>query len=128
MFIHNINFKTFTVASRYISPVNRKNDNGDLKGSLQMFSEWIKRNVNTNCNTELDIIEPLKIIRKERQVPAHELYSNKYDKSLYKKQDDLISNTYAAIRNIRLLFTNYPGTKVIQLPDYLVTGEKIEIY
>ena len=32
------------------------------------------------------IINPLKSIRKIRQVPAHEIYSNQYDKSLFKSK------------------------------------------
>jgi len=61
-------------------------------------------------------------------VPAHEIYSNKYDKSLIKRQNEVILETYSAIRSIRLFFANYPGNKDIKIPEYLITGENIRVY
>ena len=93
-----------------------------------MMSEWLKQNIRTNEDIDELIINPLKSIRKIRQVPAHEIYSNQYDKSLYKKQNEIILETYKAIRSIRLFFANYPGNQDIEIPEYLITGEKIRIY
>lgn len=126
--IHNINYKTFTTTAKYIKPVERKDDKGNLKHSLNMMSEWLKQNIRTNEDMDELIINPLKSIRKIRQVPAHEIYSNQYDKLLYKKQNEMIIETYKAIRSIRLFFANYPGNKEIEIPEYLITGEKIRIY
>jgi hypothetical protein len=128
MIIHNINHKTFTTAARYIRPVDRKIEEGNPKGSLVMLEEWLKKNIITNENLDELIINPLKAIRKIRQVPAHEIYSNKYDKSLIKRQNEVILETYSAIRSIRLFFANYPGNKDIKIPEYLITGENIRIY
>lgn len=128
MIIHNINHKTFTTAARYIRPVDRKNGDGNPKGSLVMLEEWLKKNIITNENLDELIINPLKAIRKIRQVPAHEIYSNKYDKSLSKRQNEVILETYRAIRSIRLFFANYPGNKDIEIPEYLITGENIRVY
>jgi hypothetical protein len=128
MIIHNINHKTFTTAARYIRPVDRKNGDGNPKGSLVMLEEWLKKNIITNENLDELIINPLKVIRKIRQVPAHEIYSNKYDKSLIKRQNEVILETYRAIRSIRLFFTNYPGNKDIEIPEYLITGKNIRVY
>ena len=126
--IHNINYKTFTTTAKYIKPVERKDGKGNLKHSLNMMSEWLKQNISTNEDIDKLIINPLKSIRKIRQVPAHEIYSNQYDKSLYKKQNEIILETYKAIRSIRLFFANYPGNQDIEIPEYLITGEKIRIY
>jgi len=51
-----------------------------------------------------------------------------YDKSLYKKQNEIILKTYKAIRSIRLFFANYPENRDIEIPEYLITGEKIRVY
>ena len=126
--IHNINYKTFITTAKYIKPVERKDGKGNLKHSLNMMSEWLKQNISTNEDIDKLIINPLKSIRKIRQVPAHEIYSNQYDKSLYKKQNEIILETYKAIRSIRLFFANYPGNQDIEIPEYLITGEKIRIY
>ncbi len=126
--IHNINYKTFTTVSRFIKPVERRDDKENLKGSLQMMSEWLKQNIRTNEDIDDLIINPLKSIRKIRQVPAHEIYSNQYDKSLFKKQNDMILETYKSVRSIRLFFANYPGNRSIEIPKYLITGENIRVY
>jgi len=120
--IHNINYKTFITTAKYIKPVERKDGKGNLKHSLNMMSEWLKQNISTNEDIDKLIINPLKSIRKIRQVPAHEIYSNQYDKSLYKKQNEIILETYKAIRSIRLFFANYPGNQDIEIPEYLITG------
>ena len=93
-----------------------------------MMSEWLKQNIRTNEDIDELIINPLKSIRKIRQVPAHEIYSNQYDKSLFKKQNEMILETYKAVRSIRLFFANYPGNRSIKIPEYLITGEKIRVY
>ncbi|CDI40534.1 AAA family ATPase containing protein (fragment) [Tepidanaerobacter acetatoxydans Re1] len=116
--VHNINYKTFTSATRFIKSVERKDDKGNLKGSLQLMSEWLKQNIRTNENIDDLIINPLKFIRKIRQVPAHEIFSNQYDKSLFKKQNEIMLETYKAVRSIRLFFANYPGNRDIETPEY----------
>lgn len=128
LIIHSINVKTFTKKSNYITPIERKNTEGQPKGSLVMLEEWLNKNIRTPENIKDVIIAPLRQIRKIRQVPAHEMYSNEYDKKLYKKQNDLIVEIYKAIRAIRLLFSNHPCCKDIDMNDYLTTGEKIVVY
>jgi len=126
--VHNINSKTFLKVANLIRAVERKDENGREKGSLTMFQEWLRINIRTSEDPVALIIKPLRNIREERQIPAHELYENKHDVRLYEKQDELIQNTYAAVRAIRLFFANHPSNKGIETPEYLITGEKIVIY
>lgn len=128
MIVHNINIKTFISKGVSIKPVDRNDEKGTLKGSLVMLSEWLKNNIRTPEDLDELIINPLKNIRRIRQVPAHEMYSNKYDKSLYTKQNELIREIYSALRAIRLFFANHPSNLEIEIPEYLITGEKIVIY
>ncbi|WP_427339601.1 hypothetical protein [Caloranaerobacter sp. DY30410] len=128
MIVHNINTKTFIKEGFYVKPIDRNDKKGEPKGSLVMFSEWLKNNIRTSEDLDELIINPLKKIRKIRQVPAHEMYSNKYDKSLYRKQNELIIETYKAIRAIRLFFMNHPLNKDMEISEYLITGEKIVVY
>ena len=128
MLVHNISYKTFQKKTPYIISVERTDERGKDKGSLVMFDEWLNKNISTKEDMSELIIKPLKNIRKIRQKPAHELTSNKYDISLYKKQIDLMNDTYSAIRAIRLFFSNHPLTKNIEVPEYLITGEDIISY
>ena len=127
--VHNINVKSFLKNSTVVRAIERKDEDDKDKGSITMLHEWLRMNIRTTTeDIEEIIIKPLKEIRKERQIPAHELYENKHDVKLYEKQDDLIQNTYAAVRTIRLFYMNHPSNKYIAIPEYLITGKKIVVY
>jgi hypothetical protein len=123
MVVHNISFKTFQCNSLLIKSIERRDDNGNEKGSLVMFNEWLNINIRSSVNLTEKIINPLKEIRKIRQVPAHELTNNKYDIDLYQKQVDLVENTYSAMRAIRYAFEKHPLAKDVAIPEYLINGD-----
>lgn len=129
MVVHNISYKTFQKSAYPIESIERKDENGKDKGSLVMFDEWLNKNIQTQEDLSQIIIKPLRNIRKIRQKPAHELTSNRYDINLYKEQNDLMNDTYTAVRAIRLFFCNHPLVRNnIKIPEYLITGEKIVSY
>ena len=61
-----------------IAKIERKDGDGKDKGSIVMLQEWLKRNVSSNFDIDEVIINPIKYIRKIRQVPAHELTTNPF--------------------------------------------------
>ena len=126
--VHNISYKTFQKDALFIRSIERKDESGKDKGSLAMLEEWLIKNIRTPEDISEIIIKPLKNIRQIRQKPAHELISNQYDVMLYRKQLDLMSETYAAIRAIRLFFSNHPLAKDVEVPEYLLTGHDIANY
>ncbi|WP_028829431.1 hypothetical protein [Proteocatella sphenisci] len=126
--VHNLSYKIFQKSAPYIASVYRFDESGKEKGSLVMLEEWMCKNIRTKENIEDIIIKPLKNIRRIRQIPAHELTSNKYDISLYQKQVDLMNDTYGAIRAIRLFFANHPMVKDVEVPEYLISGRDIVNY
>lgn len=128
LIVHNISIKTFQKESLCIAKVERKDENGKDKGSISMLQEWLKKNVTSNFVIDEVIVNPIKYIRKIRQVPAHELTDNKYDVDVYEKQKELMINTYGAIRAIRILFMGHPLAKAIDIPDYLLQGKDIVFY
>lgn len=129
MVVHNISYKTFQKSALHIVSIERKDKNGSDKGSLVMFEEWLNKNIRTAEDLSQIIIKPLRNIRRIRQKPAHELTSNKYDITLYKEQNDLMHDTYTAIRAIRLFFNNHPLVRNnVEIPEYLRTGENIVSY
>lgn len=91
--VHNISIKTFQKDLLLIAKIERKDGDGKDKGSISMLQEWLKRNVSSNFDIDEVIINPIKYIRKIRQVPAHELTNNKYDIDVYEKQKELMVNT-----------------------------------
>jgi len=126
--VHNISIKTFQKDVGIIRGVARKNEDGNDKGSIAMFKEWMENNVRANFDIDDVIIAPLKKIRKIRQAPAHELYSNEYNITIYEQQKTLVDESYEALRAIRSLFMGHPLAKQITVPDHLLTGKDIVFY
>jgi len=126
--VHNISIKAFQKDSLFIKGIARKDDNGNIKGSIVMLKEWINNNTKTNFDVEKVIINPLRHIRKIRQVPAHELTNNSYDIEVFEKQKELMIDTYGALRAIRILLMNHPLTKDVEIPDFLIESKNIVFY
>ncbi len=128
LLVHNIDINTFLKASLLIHPIDRKDEDGNNKGSLVMFKEWLLNNVKANFDIDEVIIKPLRDIRKLRQVPAHELYSNKYDEDLYEEQKQLVESVYGALYALRRLFMGHPSAKNIKVPNSLSEQTEIVFY
>lgn len=131
--INNLNYKTFQKAAPYIHPIDRKKTDGSLKGSIEMLEEWMQQNYLSSIPNGVeyfkeDVSNTLRKIRKIRQVPAHELYSNQHDKGLYSKQNELIQEIYRALEVLRLIFSTHPKNKDIPLPNAIKDRTKIAIY
>lgn len=126
--VHNLNHKAFLEAGLYVRTVGRKDEQDNDKGSLVMLLEWLNKNIVTPENLEKIIVNPLKELRKIRQIPAHELISNEYNKQVYKWQNEIIKNIYGAVSAIRIFFSSHPANKNVKIPDYLADGGKIVIY
>lgn len=129
MLVHNISIKTFTVNGINVRGINRQDDDGNIKGSIQMLDEWLCANTTAKAeDIHRVIISPLKRIRKIRQLPAHELASNEYDVKYYTDQFELVDDAYGSLASIRNLLRSNPATKSIKIPDYLIDGTPIVNY
>lgn len=128
LLVHNINIKTFLVDCGVIKAVERKDDDGKDKGSLVLLKEWLQKNVRANYDMEQDIMNPLKDIRKIRQVPAHELFNNAFSTDLYEKQKELVEKLYETIYALRKLFMGHPATKDVEIPEHLLDRKNIVFY
>ncbi|WP_336595768.1 hypothetical protein [Bacteroides acidifaciens] len=129
MLVHNLSFKTFVVDGINVRGINRQDDNGNNKGSIQMLDEWLCANTTAKAeDIQRVIISPLKRIRKIRQLPAHELASNEYNKKYYTDQFNLVDDAYCSLASIRNLLHSNPAVKYVKIPDYLIDGTLIVNY
>lgn len=131
--INNLNYKSFQHPAPYLRPIDRKRPDGSLKGSIEMLEEWMQQNYLSSIPNGVeyfkeDVTNTLRKIRKIRQVPAHELYSNQHDKSLYCKQNELIQELYHSLKLLRLIFSSHPRNKDIPVPHTIKDFTKIAIY
>lgn len=132
--VNNINYKFFEFDKlHYILPIERKKEDGSLKGSLALLEEWMDTNYfSSNPQGQQAfkeyIMSTLREIRKIRQTPAHEMYSNQHDKSLYCKQNELINETYQSINQLRFIFQCHPANKNVVTPNKLADERNIVLY
>ena len=111
-----------------IKSIERNDDDGNPKGSLSMLKEWMFKNVLADYDMEEVIINPLKNIRKIRQVPAHELYNNEFDVNLYDEQKNLVEDVYEAIYALRRLFMGHPLAASVKISEVLLKRKDIVFY
>lgn len=131
--INNLNYATFQKAAEYILPIERKKTDGTLKGSIEMLEEWFLINYFSENSYGYDMFKKhissvFRRVRKIRQVPAHELYDNKHDKSVYRQQNTLIEDVYSAVRALRIMLSKHPKAMAVEIPDELKDEENIVIY
>ena len=123
--VNTISSKAFTNEQKHSIAVVK----ADEEGSLSVLGKWLIENGFNSNIVENRIIAPLKKVRKIRQIPAHEVFSDEYDKSVYKDQNEIISEVYWSVNGIRRMLGTHPLVKnQIEIPDYLDDVDKIAIY
>lgn len=131
--VNNLNYDTFQKVAPHIKPIERRKEEGSLKGSIEMLEEWFSVNY-FSINPYGDemfrksISHAFRTIRKIRQIPAHMLYDNKHDKTVYKQQNELIAAVYYALKDLRMMFSRHPRASAVVVPDELQDEANIVIY
>lgn len=131
--VNNLNYDTFQKTARFIKPVERKKADGLLKGSIEMLEEWFEANYYSTNPYGYEMFKKhisgtFRKVRKIRQEPAHKLYDNKHDKTVYRQQNELIEEVYNAVKDLRMMFSKHPKAKAVEISDELMDEENIVIY
>lgn len=93
------------------------------KATITLLEEWLDRVQFPNPDPKIEMIKTFREIRKLRQFPAHTLQEDLFDQKYIKKQRDLITKAYKAVRTLRLIFANHPKVKDYnEIPDWLFKG------
>lgn len=131
--VNNLNYKLFKQEALHIKPIDRKKEDETFKSSIEMLEEWFSVNYFASNPIGNDAFKKyvagtFRNIRKIRQVPAHELYANEYDKGLYRKQNNLVQEVYNAVKELRMMFSRHPLATNVHIPDQLQDEENIVLY
>ncbi|HWQ97981.1 MAG TPA: hypothetical protein VN538_07820 [Clostridia bacterium] len=128
LLISNLNPETFTASGPHVRPVSLYDSNEKKKGTLVLLSEWMTANTIPKDNVEEFIVDPLREIRKLRQLPAHRLDVDEYNLDYITKQADVIKAAYTAIGVVRLRLSKHPNCREIILPMSKVDLNNIIAY
>ncbi|MNY35369.1 hypothetical protein D3C86_1697680 [compost metagenome] len=91
---------------------------------MRLLEEWISKVFSyADESIPQEIMKPLKMVRKERQNPAHKVIDNSYDPSLVDRQKEIMENCYLSIGSIRKNLQTHPKAKNVELDDRLDQDE-----
>ena len=93
-------------------------------GSIQLLDEWLRRSFRaTDGNPSNDVCKPMRDVRAQRSKASHHNIEDVYDHSYEQKQRELMHTGYGAVRTMRLILANYPGTDAVDVPEWLFNGD-----
>lgn len=106
--VHNLNAKFFDSIK-----VQSKGENNISIGPLGRLKIWL-----TSVNQALlpEIHTPLYQLRKERGIPAHEVFEDEFSMDYFKKQEELSVEIFNALNLLRRLIKTHPNFNGIELP------------
>ena len=125
MISENINAKFFRGEVDATKEVKKANGRVEVrsKGSLQMLGEWIDKTVRfPDSGPKDEMLKTFRKVRRLRQKPAHAVEDNVFDQEYLRQQRKVVQEAYKAMRTLRLILANHPGTRTHQVPEWLQTG------
>lgn len=90
------------------------------KGTIRALEEWLSKFFKyPDENTPKEIVKPFKMVRTERQKPAHKVINNHYDPTYIEKQKEVMEACYLSMGSIRRNIGTHPKAKGVELPDWI---------
>jgi len=90
------------------------------KGTLRLLEEWLTRRIRFEVEGgPSKILSPLRLARRIRQKPAHEVLDDEFSTNYQREKEKLIHDVYFSVSNIRIIFQTHPRTRNYQFPERL---------
>jgi hypothetical protein len=96
------------------------------KGTIQILESWINKYFRpADKKTIDDMLATFRKVRNLRQKPAHKVNTDTFDQEHFRRQREIVVNSYDAVRTLRLILANHPAVKANppDINDYLFKGE-----
>mgnify|MGYP001129940201 CR=1 FL=1 len=128
MMSDNINKKFFE--SDVDLEIEEEREDGKIlvrqKGTIQILESWVNKYFQSPDREPIEkMLSTFKKVRTLRQKPAHSVNVDKFDQEIFKKQREIVVDSYDAVRLIRLLLANHPSVKANppKIREQLFKGE-----
>jgi hypothetical protein len=90
------------------------------KGTLRLLEEWLTKYIRIKReNGPAIIVAPLKEVRRLRQSPAHKFVDDEFSIRYQGKKQELITEVYRSVSNIRRFFQTHPKAQGYEFPAHL---------
>jgi hypothetical protein len=108
-------------ASLGVAGVDRNNAAGEPIGTLQRLELYLTTNDLTTVQAR-DLVDPFRLVRKERMAPAHKLHVPSTEPALIARQRDILELINHSLIGIRRLLMTLPAA-ASWTPDDLIEGK-----
>jgi len=90
------------------------------KGTLRLLEEWLTKRIKFEVQGgPPKILSSIRLVRKIRQNPAHNVLDDEFSISYQRKKERLIRGVYFSISSIRIIFQSHPCTRNYRFPEHL---------
>jgi hypothetical protein len=104
-----------------VAGVDRNDAAGEPTGTLQRLELYLTGNGLTSVQAR-DLVDPLRLVRKERMAPAHKLHVPSTEPALIARQRDILDLIIRSLIGIRRLLMTLPAG-ASWTPDDLIEGK-----
>ena len=95
----------------------------DIK-SIRKLEIWLNKKIRfPDPEPKEEMLRTFRAIRRLRSKPAHTYVENEWNVRFLSEQKELIKRAYRAIRTLRLILSNNPANKMVEIPNWLQNGE-----
>ncbi len=93
------------------------------KGTVTLLNEWLDQEIKfSDPGPKNEMIKTFRQVRTARSVPSHHLKEDEWANKFFSDQRTLIIKAYKAVRTLRLIFTNHPIAKSVEVPEDIFKG------
>jgi len=96
------------------------------KGTIRLLDEYLNTNWNfPDLAPKNEMIDTMKDVRRQRQIPAHKIAVDNYDLSNNEKQKELMIKAFRALHILRTILAHHPQATKYEPPKWLEEGRII---
>lgn len=99
------------------------------KGSLWLLREWLELEFSREYGAAMigRIVDPLQLVRKERQKPAHHFQKNEFSTAFHARRRETLWSIFQSLTNLREVLSRFPGANKIEPPAWLA-NQLIDVF
>lgn len=101
-------------------------DTEELKkiGTIRKLEIWIRKSFRfPNTKPRDEMLKIIRDIRSLRSKPSHSYTENEWRATFLDEQKKLMERAYRAVRTLRLILTNHPKARAVEIPEWLQQGQ-----
>ena len=89
------------------------------KGSLTLLREWLELKSDQNMDLVKFIVDPLREVRRARQLPAHSFRKNEFSLDFHHQRRSMLWSIFGGLTILREFLAGFSEAREISVPTWL---------